>query len=131
MRISEWSSGVCSSDLEHDRLPLLHVQRGNAADCIFVAQQVQREHLVETLDAGKLLRGLEQRVQNMETALVGGKPGALVLHAAKRTHLHIAGRSEEHTSELQSLMRISYAVFCLKKKKLNTTIIIPPKLTYN
>src|SRR3546814_1497635 len=30
----------------------------------------------------------------------------------------IAGRSEEHTSELQSLMRISYAVFCLKKKKL-------------
>src|SRR3546814_1157661 len=32
-------------------------------------------------------------------------------------------RSEEHTSELQSLMRISYAVFCLKKKKNNTTII--------
>src|SRR3546814_1068573 len=32
----------------------------------------------------------------------------------------IRGRSEEHTSELQSLMRISYAVFCLKKKKLNT-----------
>src|SRR3546814_2896859 len=34
------------------------------------------------------------------------------------------GRSEEHTSELQSLMRISYAVFCLKKKK-HTTIILP------
>src|SRR3546814_3558036 len=33
-----------------------------------------------------------------------------------------AGRSEEHTSELQSLMRISYAVFCLKKKKYNTKI---------
>src|SRR3546814_9943986 len=32
-----------------------------------------------------------------------------------------AARSEEHTSELQSLMRISYAVFCLKKKKTNTT----------
>src|SRR3546814_9541993 len=31
------------------------------------------------------------------------------------------GRSEEHTSELQSLMRISYAVFCLKKKKTNST----------
>src|SRR3546814_1951478 len=31
--------------------------------------------------------------------------------------IHEAGRSEEHTSELQSLMRISYAVFCLKKKK--------------
>src|SRR3546814_10804062 len=34
--------------------------------------------------------------------------------------LHQVGRSEEHTSELQSLMRISYAVFCLKKKKQNT-----------
>src|SRR3546814_6961195 len=34
------------------------------------------------------------------------------------------GRSEEHTSELQSLMRISYAVFCLKKKKTNTSLII-------
>src|SRR3546814_5326646 len=36
-----------------------------------------------------------------------------------------AGRSEEHTSELQSLMRISYAVFCLKKKKKNTTTTTP------
>src|SRR3546814_12057175 len=34
-----------------------------------------------------------------------------------------AGRSEEHTSELQSLMRISYAVFCLKKKKIYITVI--------
>src|SRR3546814_9701848 len=33
--------------------------------------------------------------------------------------VHVAARSEEHTSELQSLMRISYAVFCLKKKKIN------------
>src|SRR3546814_2198925 len=37
-----------------------------------------------------------------------------------------AGRSEEHTSELQSLMRISYAVFCLKKKKTTSTLIILP-----
>src|SRR3546814_5482510 len=36
---------------------------------------------------------------------------------ARKTSRHIVGRSEEHTSELQSLMRISYAVFCLKKKK--------------
>src|SRR3546814_8341330 len=38
-----------------------------------------------------------------------------------RRRIHTAPRSEEHTSELQSLMRISYAVFCLKKKKNNTT----------
>src|SRR3546814_5426270 len=37
------------------------------------------------------------------------------------------GRSEEHTSELQSLMRISYAVFCLKKKKHNTRKIMKPQ----
>src|SRR3546814_6952743 len=36
---------------------------------------------------------------------------------ALREHLKLTGRSEEHTSELQSLMRISYAVFCLQKKK--------------
>src|SRR3546814_2191016 len=38
-------------------------------------------------------------------------------HAEQILRLHSEGRSEEHTSELQSLMRISYAVFCLKKKK--------------
>src|SRR3546814_3199816 len=41
----------------------------------------------------------------------------------------ISARSEEHTSELQSLMRISYAVFCLKKKKEHTTTL-QPKETY-
>src|SRR3546814_5252889 len=41
------------------------------------------------------------------------------LVAAHIVALHEVGRSEEHTSELQSLMRISYAVFCLKKKKKN------------
>src|SRR3546814_6802345 len=38
-------------------------------------------------------------------------------HNTSRSHQNYDGRSEEHTSELQSLMRISYAVFCLKKKK--------------
>src|SRR3546814_6726606 len=47
------------------------------------------------------------------------------LHAEMKIHkaLTLRGRSEEHTSELQSLMRISYAVFCLKKKKTKHTII--------
>src|SRR3546814_7956475 len=42
-----------------------------------------------------------------------------ILHRAE-TDDHLSARSEEHTSELQSLMRNSYAVFCLKKKKKNT-----------
>src|SRR3546814_7604930 len=46
----------------------------------------------------------------------GAVPCAMV-ERGKRGRRHAAGRSEEHTSELQSLMRSSYAVFCLKKKK--------------
>src|SRR3546814_7048289 len=46
---------------------------------------------------------------NVTTGAISGPPSS------------ISGRSEEHTSELQSLMRISYAVFCLKKKNINTT----------
>src|SRR3546814_3671342 len=42
----------------------------------------------------------------------------------KAGEINVLGRSEEHTSELQSLMRISYAVFCLKKKKINTNTVM-------
>src|SRR3546814_2633715 len=44
-------------------------------------------------------------------------------NTSRRQHRRSSARSEEHTSELQSLMRISYAVFCLKKKKQNDTNI--------
>src|SRR3546814_1876625 len=57
------------------------------------------------------------RSECARTADRGGRCGRC---AARRA----LGRSEEHTSELQSLMRISYAVFCLKKKKNHTLIII-------
>src|SRR3546814_15551186 len=53
----------------------------------------------------------------------GGWRAASASRPGKSRRRHRARRSEEHTSELQSLMRISYAVFCLKKKK-NTTAII-------
>src|SRR3546814_7172998 len=53
--------------------------------------------------------------------IVGAGSGALVDILVIRRFARSSRRSEEHTSELQSLMRISYAVFCLKKKKLNTT----------
>src|SRR3546814_4412407 len=50
------------------------------------------------------------------------QPPVLIGLVGRLGHVEL-GRSEEHTSELQSLMRISYAVFCLKKKKNNTTMI--------
>src|SRR3546814_5404592 len=48
---------------------------------------------------------------------VGHRHERNAAHGHKTTERHAIARSEEHTSELQSLMRISYAVFCLKKKK--------------
>src|SRR3546814_7878266 len=70
------------------------------------------------------------RLQRVEATL-GNQIRALPVVAAIDQHQHAAAiddahavrRSEEHTSELQSLMRISYAVFCLKKKKQKTKII--------
>src|SRR3546814_3658114 len=55
----------------------------------------------------------------MDAAAIGGEPipGERRGGGARRAIIDHIGRSEEHTSELQSLMRISYAVFCLKKKK--------------
>src|SRR3546814_1163326 len=56
-----------------------------------------------------------QRLQDQQ-------PHPALAHFARRTGKPVQGlRSEEHTSELQSLMRISYAVFCLKKKRINMT----------
>src|SRR3546814_3093680 len=94
MRISDWSSDVCSSDLRRfsDRAPLIR-PIGFA--------QATLEYLAGIL-AGKV--GFEP--DHLGNLVAGQAAGQAPL------------RSEEHTSELQSLMRISYAVFCLKKKKI-------------
>src|SRR3546814_1954266 len=64
-----------------------------------------------------------------------GRRGAGQAPARRRSGAAgVGGRSEEHTSELQSLMRISYAVFCLKKKKnnkLNSITVQVPAITPN
>src|SRR3546814_10479709 len=104
MRISDWSSDVCSSDL-----PLRPFSVA-AAGKIVVATGT--EFSVELL-------GRETRV-----ILYEGHVAVLNGSAATRDTLKLfdeePARSEEHTSELQSLMRISYAVFCLKKNKIKT-----------
>src|SRR3546814_8373013 len=94
MRISDWSSDVCSSDL--GRLVAAGVDSGYD---LAVARQARcREH------------GPARRGDLLVRAAVAADVSADTGLAAQR-------RSEEHTSELQSLMRISYAIFCLKKKK--------------
>src|SRR3546814_6550769 len=74
------------------------------------------------LRAGQYLAGQEageERDAEIDQNRLGDGPEADVDHAAFEPEERRQHRSEEHTSELQSLMRISYAVFCLKTKKTN------------
>src|SRR3546814_2024624 len=124
MRISDWSSDVCSSDLA------------------VVGREVRPVHVLQGAD---VVHHEGLRCAPLLVAVAAGRPAdiAPVRHhveferVPRRRHRGIAGaadfmpvlqaermaefRSEEHTSELQSLMRISYAVFCLKKKQHTTT----------
>src|SRR3546814_10135514 len=114
MRISDWSSDVCSSDLSGHRDGSSDGPENGEARVLEVARPVGAGVLAD--------RGAE----GAACADVAGDPGAIgrvqVLQDARGAAgdgggaLVVAVRSEEHTSELQSLMRLSYAVFCLKKK---------------
>src|SRR3546814_7057682 len=118
MRISDWSSDVCSSDLAKPEQAL-----GQGLDHGLVAGLVG--HARPRLRQRGGLRGADQVVQRallLAEAAVdregAGDVGRVAADLGAGVDQHqVAIRSEEHTSELQSLMRISYAVFCLKKKK--------------
>src|SRR3546814_8403723 len=97
MRISDWSSDVCSSDL-------LGNQGRRAFDMKLEILDVVTAH-----DDGRKLSGVR---------IADGADFFRDLRA------DTVKRSEEHTSELQSLMRISYAVFCLQTKKIINTAFI-------
>src|SRR3546814_9814177 len=104
MRISDWSSDVCSSDL------------------IIVTAQRREQNVrdvpmsIDVLGGEKLVnQGIEdvQRLaESLPSLVVGGQGGTF---GGVNLTIRGVGRSEEHTSELQSLMRTSYAVFCMKK----------------
>src|SRR3546814_9074645 len=93
MRISDWSSDVCSSDLGIDKEFTGEAWPGDGITVGYLAQEPE-------LDPTKTVK---------ENVMDGVRAVADMM----------ARRSEEHTSELQSLMRNSYAVFCLKKKTNN------------
>src|SRR3546814_3674266 len=109
MRISDWSSDVCSSDLVQvldRRVTAAHVAVDRrVADRVLALVAGSQHQPAELVAQRHQQRAAGARLQ----VLLGG----VWLAALER----IGQRSEEHTSELQSLMRISYAVFCLKKKK--------------
>src|SRR3546814_2882713 len=124
MRISDWSSDVCSSDL------FLNFAF-DARDLITV-WLVGHPSLAQTLERAPYA-ALHSRIQvqvKLKPVVERERFAAFIQHGLKAAgcpHTLLAdsgiellrqARSEEHTSELQSLMRISYAVFCLKKKKI-------------
>src|SRR3546814_4292839 len=117
MRISDWSSDVCSSDLarrfgEEEGLQLVV---GDVADA-------EQAGIFQVDDEARARVGLRRHVdlqRHFVQIVADAVGGDVELDVNLRRFLPLIdrGRSEEHTSELQSLMRISYAVFCLKKKK--------------
>src|SRR3546814_7368670 len=111
MRISDWSSDVCSSDLDRPRLRQrdqgLRAGATLGGECRRCRSGIAGEHLRAT-----------KGIVECGAAHIAGHLGHMRLFLANFENGRV--RSEEHTSELQSLMRISYAVFCLKKKKTNT-----------
>src|SRR3546814_3771526 len=115
MRISDWSSGVCSSYLETQYgAYILHA--GIIDQYVGCAQRSNN-----AFDHGHKTRAISKvafEVLNMYIVpLAQGLDHMLNVFGLAKAMERNIGRSEEHTSELQSLMRISYAVFCLKKKK--------------
>src|SRR3546814_7242726 len=108
MRISDWSSGVCSSDLAIAVRCRCGLDGGACGACAAGTMGPD--------DAS--LRSLLRDSREWAAARDGGATHVDARHGRGQRGCHMGGlsRSEEHTSELQSLMRISYAVFCLKKK---------------
>src|SRR3546814_3311882 len=116
MRISDWSSDVCSSDLSdanETQIKLVWYYNN-------ILGRKNKKKIISRMGgyhgssiASGSLTGLDAYHQNFDLPL------DRIKHTI-RPHWYRNARSEEHTSELQSLMRISYAVFCLKKQNNKT-----------
>src|SRR3546814_3070208 len=126
MRISDWSSDVCSSDLRAAataalKRGLASFGRGNVSGALAAAQEATIAD--ESWGLAHAFAARLHLAQGDGDAAEAEIARALRTgFAARRTHHLLAERSEEYTSELQSLMRTSYAVFCLKKKTKYNTI---------
>src|SRR3546814_2043213 len=107
MRISDWSSDVCSSDLLGTKTSPAHADSPESAAVVAASAS----------SIGPLPRSIRASIAARSSA--EGSSACIIPSTNSRNPVSVGIRSEEHTSELQSLMRISYAVFCLKKKKKN------------
>src|SRR3546814_3094491 len=120
MRISDWSSDVCSSDLAPRRASHCRAVWPGCLRACFTSRAsgstAERDHhpVRASVVAQRYQAGFDFQCAAVE--LAGGDAPAGAVRIGDLDHVAAAAvaRSEEHTSELQSLMRISYAVFCLK-----------------
>src|SRR3546814_3749013 len=110
MRISDWSSDVCSSDLCNIRGGRIGELEHFGIFCLADDPAVMYRTAIVHRDI------IEQAPGSLHRRRVGACHGRKQHQHGKQDCRSAPKRSEEHTSELQSLMRISYAVFCLKKK---------------
>src|SRR3546814_1697984 len=134
MRISDWSSDVCSSDLQADTASWFSGSADYEMDDSYKADYEEGRAAYDAEDYedavnryGALAEaGVPEAAYELGKAYRYGngvpkdteRAAQWLIAAVSRSHSRWPhARSEEHTSELQSLMRISYAVFCLKKKK--------------
>src|SRR3546814_7880931 len=116
VRISDWRSDVCSSDLNAKRIVALRRDYGSFGGWIDAHHPLGKDEWVKLFR--KTFKFMGGEIVGEFLMSTGYLPGAH--HEACPVHREIVKlsppRSDEHTSELQSLLRISYAVFCLKKK---------------
>src|SRR3546814_8588430 len=108
MRISDWSSDVCSSDLDKAASQIARIRRLERRVGTALAGAVRRVEILEDGEAFLKVR------DNWRFNDLAGRLGHQATHARKLLHLR---RSEEHTPELQSLMRLSISAFCWPNKR--------------
>src|SRR3546814_10127451 len=142
MRISDWSSDVCSSDLSSARHAVTRLLAGQPIDLSEAETAARGLELLAEQPFDCIILDLSlpdaSGFEFLERLAQRGPLPPVVIYSARDltrdedlrlreyTDSIVIKRSEEHTSEIQSLMRRSYAVFCLKKKttsKLNCTSI--------
>src|SRR3546814_7266781 len=113
MRISDWSSDVCSSDLlrHREKAVIGRIEQSNHEQGRCPGDDLREDLTARSPD----YRAAHAAPERLGAFLICAD--ALEFRGFTHHFVLLARRSEEHTSELQSLMRISYAVFCLKKQK--------------
>src|SRR3546814_4177151 len=111
MRISDWSSDVCSSDLMGIKEAAARMTAGGTI--VNISSITAMRGFVQWGEYAATKAGI---ISLTQTAAVEYGPAGIRVNCVAPGIIDTPMRSEEHTSELQSLMRISYAVFCLKTK---------------